>query len=131
LPIFDRGLRGRDLQESVARLHEAEASVRESELAIRQELREAGLAWETAVAGLETAREQLALARRSWEAVQTAFGVGAASPLEVADAAATLRNAEMGLLAQAVGLGTAELRLGRAGGLAEPLELDGLRSESR
>jgi outer membrane protein TolC len=127
VPIFDGGLRVRDVQEAGARIRQAEAEQEEATLAARQELRDAALAAEAARTSLATARETAALARRSWEAIETAFGAGAASPLEVADAAATLRGAELSALSEAVAVASADLRLARAQGSPHPLHAGGAR----
>lgn len=121
LPIFDRGLRAADVAEAKARIREARAALQEDELRLRQDLREAELALTAAATSLETAREQAALARRSWEALETAFGAGAASSIEVADAASNLRSAELAVISEAVAYVSARIRLLRAAGAANPL----------
>lgn len=121
LPILDRGLRLADLDEARARVREAEAALEENELQVRQDIREAEAALEAAATSLEAAREQAALARRTWQALETSFAAGAASSIEVADAASNLRSAELAVISEAVAYVSAHIRLLRAAGVDDPL----------
>lgn len=121
LPILDRGLRVADVQEARARVREAEAAVEETELQIRQDIREAEFALEAAATSLEAARDQAELARRSWQALETSFAAGAASAIEVADAASNLRSAELAVISEAAAFVSARIRLLRAAGIGDPL----------
>lgn len=121
IPVFDRGSRVQDLREADLRIREAEAALKEAALEARQDLREATLSADAARIGLTTARETATLARRSWEAVNVSFQAGAATPLEVADAASNLRGAELTVVTEAVNVVSAEIRLARARGADHPL----------
>lgn len=121
LPILDRGLRLADVDEARARVREAEAAVEENELQVRQDIREAEAALEAAITSLEAARDQAELARRSWQALETSFAAGAASAIEVADAASNLRSADLAVISEAVAYVSARIRLLRAAGVDDPL----------
>lgn len=121
LPILDRGLRLADVDEARARVREAEAAVEENELQVRQDIREAEAALEAAAISLEAARDQAELARRSWQALETSFAAGAASAIEVADAASNLRRADLSVISEAVAFVSARIRLLRAAGAEDPL----------
>lgn len=121
VPIFDGGLRVAQIEEAGARRRQAEAQVREAELAAASALAEARADREAATSSLATSLEQVELARKNWEALEVAFSAGAATPLEVADAASNLRRAELGVLAEAVSLISADLHVGRATGAERPI----------
>lgn len=120
VPIFDGGLRVKDIEQAAARKREAEARLRQERLAAETALIEAQAQQEAAVQALSTARDRVELARANWEALQVAFGAGAATPLEVADAATNLRQAELGALSEAIAVVSTGLDVELASGGERP-----------
>jgi outer membrane protein TolC len=109
--IFDGGLRESDIRESSARIVEAEAATRSAEARARQEVAQALLDLDSARANAAKAKEQRDLAAENLRLVDVAFRVGSATPVELADATATLRNAEIATLTEGLSAQLAALRV--------------------
>jgi outer membrane protein TolC len=119
--VLDGGLRESDVRESGARIAEAEATAASTAARVRQEVRQAILDLESARANAVKAREQRDLAAENLRLVDVSFRAGAATAVELADATAALRNAEIGFTAESLGAQVAALRVLRAAGEFEPL----------
>ncbi len=87
-----------------ARADAAQADVREQELVMERELRDANVEmaqalrqWRTAAAAIEVAGERLEVAEEIFEQELAKFEAGLVTSLEVSDASQELLNAELGL----------------------------------
>ncbi|HEY7726540.1 MAG TPA: hypothetical protein VH880_14485 [Anaeromyxobacteraceae bacterium] len=76
---------------------------------------------ESARANARKAEEQRALAAENLRLVETAWRAGSATAVEQADAAASLRNAEIALTAEVLGARLAALRVLQAAGAFDPV----------
>lgn len=112
--LWDGGIREIDLKETDAKVAEAQASLRLLESRAREELQRAVLDLQSVRANRVKAREQLTLARRNQQLVDSNFRAGMATPLELADATTALRNAEIGDVAEALNGQLSALRLLKA-----------------
>jgi outer membrane protein TolC len=119
--ILDGGLRESDIREGSARIAEAEAAAGSAENRARQEVRQAILDLESARANAVKAKEQRDLATENLRLVDVSYRAGAATAVELADATAALRNAEIGFTAESLGAQIAALRVLEAAGEFQPL----------
>ncbi len=117
VPLYDGGLRYAELKEADARIRETRARSQATRLRVRREVRQAQLDIESAQANLAKAGEQVVLAKANWVAVEKAFVVGASSAIEVSDAVAALRSAELLRITEELSLTLARVSLRKAIGL--------------
>jgi outer membrane protein TolC len=115
--VFDGGLREADLRESQAKVAEAEAARRSAENRAVQEVRQAQLDLDSALANKAKASERVELAREEQKLVEINYKAGAATYIEVTDANESLRSAELGLVNEGLNADLATLRLLKAVGV--------------
>ena len=118
--LLDGGLRESDIREGNAKIAEAEAGARRAEARARQEVIQAVLDHDSARANAAKAREQRDLAAENLRLVDVSYRAGAATAVELADATATLRNAEIAATTEGLGAQLAALRVLQAAGEFEP-----------
>ena len=118
--IWDGGTRESVLRENEAKVVEAEAVLRKSELTAHNEVRTALLDLESARANRTKAEEQLKLARENMRLIDVNYQAGAATTIEVSDANTALAQAELGSVAETLNAQLAALKLLRAGGAFNP-----------
>jgi outer membrane protein TolC len=118
--LWDGGLRESEWRENEAKLVEAKANLRKSEITARDEVRRAQLELESARANLAKSDEQLKLAQENMQLAQVNFEGGAATQLEISDANATLTSAEIGHVAETLNAQLAALKLLKAAGRFNP-----------
>jgi outer membrane protein TolC len=109
--IYDGGLRESEVRAATAGLAEAEANLRGIEGRVREEVLQALLALDSARANAAKAEEQQGLAAENRRLVDVSFRAGAATSVELADATAELRTAEIGLLTEGLNAQLAALRV--------------------
>jgi outer membrane protein TolC len=114
--LYDGGLRESQVREAAARIAEADANARSIETRVREEVLQALLALDSARANAAKAREQQELAAENRRLVDVAFRAGTATAVELADATAELRNAEIGLLTEGLNAQLEALRVLQAVG---------------
>jgi outer membrane protein, multidrug efflux system len=114
--LLDGGLRESDVREGNARIREADAAARRAELAVRQEVLQALIDLDSARANTAKAKEQRDLAAENLRLVDVSYRAGAATAVELADATASLRNAEIGALTETLNAQLAALRVLQATG---------------
>jgi outer membrane protein TolC len=119
--IFDGGLRESDVREGSARIVEADASLRSAEAKVRQEISQALLDLDSARANAIKAREQRDLSAENLRLLDVSYRAGAATAVELADATATLRNAEIATLTEGLSAQLAALRVLQAAGGPDPM----------
>jgi outer membrane protein, multidrug efflux system len=117
--IYDGGLREAEVRESTARIAEADANLRSLEGKARQEVLQALLDLDSARANAAKAREQRDLAAENLRLVDVSFRAGAATPVELADATAQHRNAEINMLTENLNAQLAAVRVLQAVGELE------------
>ncbi|MCE9673285.1 TolC family protein [Myxococcus stipitatus] len=122
--LWDGGLREANLSEASARIVEAQATARKSELTTREEVKRSQLDLESALANRLKAEQTVELARESNRLTDVSFKAGVATYLEVADANTALTNAEIGLVSERLQASIAALRLLRSVGAFEARPLD-------
>ncbi len=93
--LFDGGLRESELREASARLAESRVRARATQARVEDEIRRAILDLESARANVVKAEQQASLARENVELVRTGFEAGVTTSLEMVDANAALRAAEL------------------------------------
>lgn len=118
--LFDGTLREALLDESGAKVAEAEANRRSTELKAREAVVRARLDLQAAIANRKKAQEQVELARENQRLVEVSYKEGAASYIEVSDANGQLFAAELAALNEQVKSRLAALRLLEAAGRFEP-----------
>ncbi|HEX9053117.1 MAG TPA: TolC family protein, partial [Anaeromyxobacter sp.] len=118
--ILDGGLRESDLREGNAKIAEADASARRAEASARQEVLQALLDLDSARANAAKAKEQRDLAAENMRLVDVSYRAGASTAVELADATAALRNAEIGATSETLNAQLAALRVLQAAGEFEP-----------
>ncbi len=118
--LFDGTLRQAQAQEGVAKVAEAEANRRSTELRAREEVARARLDLEAAIANREKAQEQVELARENQRLVEMGYKVGTATYIEVSDANNQLVTAELAAVNEQVRSRLAVLRLLKTAGRFEP-----------
>lgn len=118
--ILDGFLREAEIRENSAKVREAEAARTSAEMKAVQEVNQARLDLESAIANREKAKEQLALAQENQRLVDVNYRAGAATYLEVSDANGALNQAELGAAAEGLNADLAALRLLQAAGAFDP-----------
>lgn len=115
--LLDGGLRESDLRDAQSRVVEAEASLRGAELRAADDVRRAALDLDSAAANRSKSQERVELARETYKLVDVNFKAGAATYLEVSDAATQLNAAEIQLIADSINADLASIRLLKVAGL--------------
>jgi outer membrane protein TolC len=118
--ILDGGLRESDIREARARIAEAEAASAGAESRARQEVQQSILDLESARANAAKANEQRELALENQRLVEVAFRAGTATAVEVADATAALRNAEIAFVTESLNAQLAAVQVLRVTGAFHP-----------
>ncbi len=119
-PILDGGLRESDIREGNARIAQADAATRSAEAKARQEVLQALIDLDSARANAAKAREQRDLAAENSRLVDVSYRAGAATAVELADATASLRTAEIGVVTEELNAQLAALRVLLAVGEFDP-----------
>jgi len=109
--IFDGGLREASIREATARIAEADAQKRQTDLRAVTRVKQAELDLQGAVANKAKAQERTSLAQENARLVDVAYKAGAATYLESTDSVQTLRQAEVGLVAESLSVDLATLKL--------------------
>ncbi len=109
--LLDGGLREASIREQSAKIVEADALKRQVDLRAVTRVKEAQLDLEAAVANRAKAKERTGLAQENARLVDVAYKVGAATYLESTDSVQTLRQAEVGLVAESLNVDLATLKL--------------------
>ena len=109
--ILDGGLREASIREQSARIAEADALKRQVDLRAVTRVKEAQLDLQGAIANRAKARERTGLAQENARLVDVAYKAGAATYLESTDSVQTLRQAEVGLVAESLNVDLATLKL--------------------
>ena len=117
--ILDGGLREASIREQSARIAEADANKRLVDLKAVNRVKEAQLDLQGAIANRAKARERTGLAQENARLVDVAYKAGAATYLESTDSVQTLRQAEVGLVAESLNVDLATLKLLSAVGAFE------------
>jgi outer membrane protein TolC len=99
----------------------AAAAVRAAEALARREVLQALLDLDSARANAAKAAEQRELAAENLRLVDVSYRAGAATAVELADATAALRNAEIGVTTERLGAQLAALRVLQSAGEFDPL----------
>ncbi|HET8541325.1 MAG TPA: TolC family protein [Anaeromyxobacter sp.] len=118
--ILDGGLRESDIREGNARIAQADAAARLTEARARQEVVQALIDLDSARANIAKAREQRDLAAENSRLVDVSYRAGAATAVELADATAALRTAEIGVVTEQLNAQLAALRVLLAVGEFDP-----------
>ena len=114
--VLDGGLREAEIREANGKVAEAEAASRAAQARAVEEVRRARLDLESALANRSKAEERVQLARENARLVEVAFRAGAATYLEATDAAESLKQAEISLVAESLASDLAKLQLQKAAG---------------
>jgi outer membrane protein TolC len=109
--ILDGGLREASIREQTARVAEADALKRQVDLRAVTRVKEAQLDLQGALANKAKAKERTGLAQENARLVDVAYKAGAATYLESTDSVQTLRQAEVGLVAESLNVDLATLKL--------------------
>jgi len=117
--LLDGGLREASIREATARVAEADAAKRLTDLRAVERVKQAQLDLEAAVANRSKAKERTGLAQENARLVDVAYKAGAATYLESTDSIQTLRQAEVGLVAESLNVDLATLKLLNAVGAFE------------
>ena len=123
VPVFDGGyIRGRE-NEALSQQRQAELQLGNTRGQVEQDVRNALLAWNLAVAQVGNADEQLALAQRELDLAVQRFRAGVADNLEVLRAQAGLANARALRVQALAQYGAARLNFAAATGTAQQFRL--------
>ncbi|MCK6510139.1 TolC family protein [Myxococcota bacterium] len=114
LNLYEGGARYAALQENESKLREARLNLAKTHRQVENEVSTSLLAVKNAQASIETARQQVVLAERSYNLTEERYKTGVATPLEVSDANNTLNSARINLLRETLSLEVATLSLKRA-----------------
>ena len=117
--LLDGGLREASIREASARIVEADAAKRLTDLKAVERVKQSQLDLEAAVANRAKARERTGLAIENARLVDVAYKAGAATYLESTDSVQTLRQAEVGLVFESLNVDLATLKLLNAVGAFE------------
>ena len=117
--ILDGGLREASIREASAKIVEADAFKRQVDLQAVTRVKQAELDLQGALANRAKARERTGLAQENARLVDVAYKAGAATYLESTDSVQTLRQAEVGLVAESLNVDLATLKLLNAVGAFE------------
>jgi outer membrane protein TolC len=118
--LFDGLNREAQLRENAAKITEARAVARAAASRAKDEVRQALYNLKSATANRVKAQEQARLARENVQLVKVNSDAGAATYLEVSDAAANLLQAELTVVAETLNAQLSVLRLARATGRWKP-----------
>ncbi len=114
LNLYEGGTRYAALQENESKLREARLNLAKTNRQVENDVSTALLAVQNSQASIETARQQVVLAERSYNLTEERYKTGVATPLEVSDANNTLNSARINLLRETLNLEVANLSLKRA-----------------
>jgi len=117
--LLDGGLREASIREATARIVEADAAKRLTDLKAVERVKQSQLDLEAAVANRSKAKERTGLAQENARLVDVAYKAGAATYLESTDSVQTLRQAEVGLVFESLNVDLATLKLLNAVGAFE------------
>jgi multidrug efflux system outer membrane protein len=117
--ILDGGLREANIREASAKIVEADALKRLTDLKAVERVKQSQLDLEAAVANRAKAKERTGLATENARLVDVAYKAGAATYLESTDSIQTLRQAEVGLVFESLNVDLATLKLLNAVGAFE------------
>jgi outer membrane protein TolC len=117
--LLDGGLREASIREATAKIVEADANKRLTDLKAVERVKQSQLDLEAAVANRAKAKERTGLAQENARLVDVAYKAGAATYLESTDSVQTLRQAEVGLVAESLNVDLATLKLLNAVGAFE------------
>ena len=117
--LLDGGLREASIREATARVAEADAAKRLTDLRAVERVKQSQLDLESAVANRSKAKERTGLAQENARLVDVAYKAGAATYLEATDSIQTLRQAEVGLVFESLNVDLATLKLLNAVGAFE------------
>jgi outer membrane protein TolC len=120
LTILDGFLRESDVRESEAKIREAMATDASTRAKAVQEVEQARLDLDSAVANREKAKEELSFAQENQRLVNVNYQAGAATYLEVSDANLTLLQAELTEVSESLNADLASLRVLKAVGAFDP-----------
>jgi outer membrane protein TolC len=109
--LLDGGLREASIREATAKIAEADALKRQVDLNAVTRVKQAQLDLQGAIANRAKARERTGLAQENARLVDVAYKAGAATYLESTDSVQTLRQAEVGLVAESLNVDLATLKL--------------------
>ncbi len=109
--LLDGGLREASIREATAKIAEADALKRQVDLRAVTRVKEAQLDLQGAIANRAKAQERTGLAQENARLVDVAYKAGAATYLESTDSVQTLRQAEVGLVAESLNVDLATLKL--------------------
>ena len=118
--ILDGGLRESDIREGNARIAASDAALRSTEAKARQEVLTALIDLDSARANAAKAKEQRDLAAENSRLIDVSYKAGASTAVELADATASLRTAEIGVLTEDLNAQLAALRVLLAVGQFDP-----------
>lgn len=118
IPIWDGGLRVLNVKDSRQKLIQARQGKRKLELQVRKDIVVALDGVVQSAVDLSTARQELTLARRNLEQVETLFEAGSITSLEMRDTETLVLSAERNLLSKRLNRELAALALKQAVGLA-------------
>jgi HAE1 family hydrophobic/amphiphilic exporter-1 len=96
--LWDGGILVQDLREANSRRRQADAQLEAVRAQVSTDVRNAVDAWQVARQATPVAQQEVDLARGNQRLVQVRYDAGAATQVEVLDALAALRAAELGLL---------------------------------
>jgi outer membrane protein TolC len=117
--LLDGGLREANIREASAKIVEADALKRQTDLKAVERVKQSQLDLEAAVANRAKAKERTGLATENARLVDVAYKAGAATYLESTDSIQTLRQAEVGLVFESLNVDLATLKLLNAVGAFE------------
>jgi outer membrane protein TolC len=112
--LYEGGNRYASLQENESKLRQARLELAKARRQVENEVATALLSIENSRASLQTARQQVLLAQRSYALTQERYKTGVATPVEVSDANAVLNSSKINLLRETLNYEVAVLSLQRA-----------------
>jgi outer membrane protein TolC len=124
VPLYDAGQRYAELRDARSRLIEAQRQQEALNLDIEAELVRLRADLASATAGVVSARKAVALARTTLEDMEASFQVGAATQLDVLDAAQRALDADLQLTSSLFTRDLSRLSLLHAQGRFDPLRAD-------
>jgi outer membrane protein TolC len=136
VPLYDGGLRYAELRDARSRVREAEAQNAGLVLELEAEIVRLRAELESSLAAVRSARKAVELAKTTESDMETSYNEGAATQLDVLDAAQRYLDAQLQLTASLFNRDLSRLALAHALGRFDPLRRDGLdgrppqRSES-
>ncbi|MDJ0367916.1 TolC family protein [Hymenobacter sp. H14-R3] len=123
VPIFDGGYIGGRVKAALSEQRQAELQLGNTRGQVEQDVRQALVAWNLAVAQVQSADEQLGLADRELALATQRFRAGVADNLEVLQAQAGLANARALRVQALAQYGAARLNFAAATGTAQSFRL--------